>query len=165
MCPAWVAQGSWCDVDIMWALGTAPCTKEGLHRGCPCLLRCGAIGPLPSPWCRAGRGLISCTVWVGVTVVGMASLSVLCGLGGAGGGIRIACPPSLPRISRGQQGAGSRQLPWGRKLGYFGGCGGGAVGWHCPCQVTPPGPAPPWCQDRALGPSLCHWQCSVPKVL
>lgn len=71
------------------------------------------------------------------------------------GGIRAACPllPS-PGISRGQRGAGSRQLPWGRKPGYFGGCGGGAVGWHCPCRVTAPGPAPLRCRDGALGSIL-----------
>lgn len=152
-----------------WALGISLQCTEGLHRGCPCLLRYGAMGPSPCALCTAGWGLISSAVWVGVTVAGMASLSLLCGLGGGRGwglgGIRIACPPSLPGISRGQRGAGSRQLPWGRKLGYFGGCGGGAVGWHCPCQVTPPGPAAPWCQDGALGPNLCHWRCSVPEVL
>lgn len=74
----------------------------------------------------------------------------------ARGGIRAACPPlPSPGISCGQRGAGSRQLPWGRKPGYFGGCGGGAVGWHCPCRVTPPGPALPRCRDGTSGPVLC----------
>lgn len=161
-----VAQGSWCAVDITVGLGApqrgsteaalaccpvGPWGQPVSHRGAPQRL------PVPVGHCpalAAGLPGLSSVPLGGLAWLRRARPGCRCCVGSGGGwrgGIRISCPPSLPGISRGQRGAGSRQLPWGRKPGYFGGCGGGAVGWHCPCQVTPPAAAPPWCQDGAPG--------------
>lgn len=182
-CPAvWPRSGGEGDSHPTWAL-LSQLVRQGHPGGAP------GWGRLwDSPACHIGSmascpqlcstvGLQSCgrrrrhgTGLAGVSVTALHGLGRLhraqpcwqCYVGL--GGIRAACPPfPSPGISRGQRGAGSRQLPWGRKPGYFGGCGGGAVGWHCPCWVTPLGPALPQCQDGASGPMLCQLAVLSPQ--
>lgn len=134
-------------------LGTAPCAAVGLHvRLPPASL---------SPRHGTGRGPACGAAWVELCRAQPHWQRYV-----GSGGIRAACPPRAPLGSAVGSGSWQEAAPWGRKPGYFGGCGGGAVGWHCPCRVTPPGPAPPRSRDGAPGPGLCRLaalSCRVPS--